>query len=121
MVSKKKKKRALTDYKSNDNEYIKKLAFLAYKSDAYQVKMYGVFLFGYLSEQDDILAFMRAAQMICCIPMDEEHEDVKKKLKVPPTYKMPVFIGIRYADPAEKELEQAEPDYKKQLHFGSWK
>lgn len=40
-------------------EYIRKLAFLAYKSDAYQVRMYGVFLFGYLSEQDDILAFMR--------------------------------------------------------------
>ena len=59
MVSKRKKKRALTDYKSNDNEYIKKLAFLAYKSDTYQVRMYGAFLFGYLSEQDDILAFMR--------------------------------------------------------------
>ena len=52
-------KRAFADYKSNDNEYIKRLAFLAYKSDAYQVRMYGVFLFGYLSEQDDILAFMR--------------------------------------------------------------
>ena len=52
-------KRALTDYKSNDNEYIKKLAFLAYKSDTYQVRMYGVFLFWHLSEQDDILAFMR--------------------------------------------------------------
>ena len=56
---KEEEKRALTDYKSNDNEYIKKLAFLAYKSDTYQVRMYGVFLFGYLSEQDDILAFMR--------------------------------------------------------------
>ena len=52
-------KRAFADYKSNDNEYIRKLAFLAYKSDAYQVRVYGVFLFGYLSEQDDILAFMR--------------------------------------------------------------
>ena len=56
---KEEEKRALTDYKSNDNEYIKKLAFLAYKSDTYQVRMYGVFLFGHLSEQDDILAFMR--------------------------------------------------------------
>ena len=56
---KEEEKRALTDYKSNDNEHIKKLAFLAYKSDTYQVRMYGVFLFGYLSEQDDILAFMR--------------------------------------------------------------
>ena len=52
-------KRALTDYKSNDNEYAKSLAFLAYKSDTYQVRMYGVFIFGYLSEQGDILAFMR--------------------------------------------------------------
>ena len=52
-------KRALTDYRSNDKEYAKNLAFLAYKSDTYQVRMYGVFLFGYLSEQDDILAFMR--------------------------------------------------------------
>ena len=52
-------KRASTDYKSNDNEYAKNLAFLAYKSDTYQVRMYGVFLFGYLSEQADILAFMR--------------------------------------------------------------
>ena len=56
---KEEEKRALIDYKSNDNEYIKKLAFLAYKSDTYQVRMYAVFLFGHLSEQDDILAFMR--------------------------------------------------------------
>ena len=51
---KEEEKIALTDYKSNDNEYAKNLAFLAYKSDIYQVRMYGVFLFGYLSEQDDI-------------------------------------------------------------------
>ena len=56
---KEEEKRALTDYKSNDNEYAKNLAFLAYKSVTYQVRMYSVFLFGYLSEQDDILAFMR--------------------------------------------------------------
>ena len=56
---KEEERRALVDYKSNDTEYIKELAFLAYKSDIYQVRMYGVFLFGYLSEQDDILAFMR--------------------------------------------------------------
>ena len=56
---KEEEKRALTDYKSNANEHIKKLAFLAYKSDTYQVRMYGVFLFGYLSEQNDVLAFMR--------------------------------------------------------------
>lgn len=56
---KEEEKRALSDYKSNDKEYVKKLAFLAYKSDTYQVRMYGVFLFGYLSEQKDILTFMR--------------------------------------------------------------
>ena len=52
-------KRALADYQSNDNAYTKELAFLAFKSNVYQVRMYGVFLFGYLSEQDDILALMR--------------------------------------------------------------
>lgn len=56
---KEEEKRALTDYKSNDDEHIKKLAFLAYKSHTYQVRMYSVFLFGYLSEQDDVLTFMR--------------------------------------------------------------
>ena len=56
---KEEERRAFADYKSNDKEYAKNLAFLAYKSVTYQVRMYGVFLFGYLSEQDDILAFMR--------------------------------------------------------------
>ena len=56
---KEEEKRAFADYKSNDKEYAKSLAFLAYKSDIYQVRMYGVFIFGYLSEQDDVLAFMR--------------------------------------------------------------
>ena len=51
--------RALSDYKSYNNEYIKRLAFLAFKSAVYQVRMYAVFLFGYLSEDDNILAFMR--------------------------------------------------------------
>lgn len=53
------RKKAFLDYKSNDNEHSKALAFLAYESDVYQVRMYGVFLFGYLSEQNDILTFMR--------------------------------------------------------------
>lgn len=56
---KEEEKRALSDYRSNDKEFVKKLAFLAYKSNTYQVRMYGVFLFGYLSEQNDILTFMR--------------------------------------------------------------
>jgi len=56
---KEEEKRAFADYKSNDKEYAKNLAFLAYKSHTYQVRMYGVFLFGYLSEQNDVLSFMR--------------------------------------------------------------
>ena len=55
------------------------------------------------------------------IPLNEEHDIVKTKLKVPPTYMIPVFIGIGYADPNEKELEQSYPDLNKQLHFGKWK
>ena len=52
-------KRALADYQSNDNAYTKELAFLAFKSNVYQVRMYGVFLFGYLSADIGILKFMR--------------------------------------------------------------
>ena len=43
---KEKEKRALSNYRSNDKEFVKKLAFLAYNSNTYQVRMYGVFLFG---------------------------------------------------------------------------
>ena len=56
---KEEEKRALTDYKSHDSGYIKQLAFLAYQTDIYQVRMYAVFLFGYLSEDKEILLFMR--------------------------------------------------------------
>ena len=52
-------KKAINDYKSKGIEYIKELAFLAYHSQVYQVRMYGVFLFGYLSTDKEILAFMR--------------------------------------------------------------
>ena len=45
---KKEEKRALADYKSNNVDYIRALAFLAYRSDSYQVRMYALFLFGYL-------------------------------------------------------------------------
>ena len=55
------------------------------------------------------------------IEHDEEHDVVKKILKVPPTYKIPVFIGIGYADPNETVLEQNSADLDKQLHFGRWK
>ena len=56
---KEQEKKAINDYKSNGIEYIKELAFLAYHSEVYQVRMYGVFLFGYLSTDKEILAFMR--------------------------------------------------------------
>ena len=56
---KEEEKRALADYKANDKNYIKRLAFLAFKSDVYQVRMYSVFLFGYLSEDSDILTYMK--------------------------------------------------------------
>ena len=55
------------------------------------------------------------------IPLNEEHDAVKKKLKVPPTYLIPVFIGIGYADPEEPVLEQYHPDLDSQIHFGAWK
>ena len=56
---KEEEKRALDDYNSNDKKYVKRLAFLLYESKVYQVRMYGVFLFGYLSDDSDILTFMR--------------------------------------------------------------
>ena len=56
---KEQEKKSINDYKSNGIEYIKELAFLAYHSEVYQVRMYGVFLFGYLSIDNEILAFMR--------------------------------------------------------------
>ena len=55
------------------------------------------------------------------IPLNEEHDIVKAKLTVPPTYMIPAFIGIGYADPNEKELEQNVANLEKQLHFGKWK
>ena len=55
------------------------------------------------------------------IPLNEEHDKVKAKLKVPPAYMIPVFIGIGYPDPTEPILEQYTPDVDKQIRFGSWK
>lgn len=55
------------------------------------------------------------------IPLNEEHDIVKAKLKIPSTYMIPVFIGIGYADPKEPVLEQNVANLDKQLHFGKWK
>ncbi len=65
-----------------------------------------------------------AAEGLSCsmrIPLNDEHDKVKARLKVPATYMIPVFIGIGYADPNEKELEQKYPDIEKQIHFGRWR
>lgn len=56
---KEEEKRAIADNKANDKNYIKRLAFLSFKSDIYQVRMYSVFLFGYLSEDSDIQTYMK--------------------------------------------------------------
>ena len=56
---KEQEKRALADYKANGAEHCKELARLAYSSKLYQVRMYAVFLFGYLSDREEILTFMR--------------------------------------------------------------
>lgn len=55
------------------------------------------------------------------IPLADEHDIVKQKLKIPATYMIPVFIGIGYADPNEPVLEQCNTDIDKQIHFGRWK
>jgi len=56
---KEQEKRALADYKAKVAEHCKELALLAYSSEVYQVRMYAVFLFGHLSDREEILAFMR--------------------------------------------------------------
>ena len=64
------------------------------------------------------------AEGVACsmrIPLNEEHDIVKAKLKVPPTYMIPVFIGIGHADPDETVLEQNIADLDKQIHYGRWK
>ena len=51
--------RALADYKAKGAAHCKELARLAYGSKLYQVRMYAVFLFGHLSDSEEILTFMR--------------------------------------------------------------
>ena len=72
---------------------------------------------------ENIFLAATAEGMACSmrIPLNEEHDIVKAKLKVPPTYMIPAFIGIGYADPNEKELDQNVANLEKQLHFGKWK
>ena len=56
---KEQEKRALADYKAKGAAHCKELAYLAYGSNVYQVRMYAVFLFGHLSDREEILTFMR--------------------------------------------------------------
>ena len=56
---KEQERRALADYKAKGAAHCKELAYLAYGSNVYQVRMYAVFLFGYLSDSGEILTFMR--------------------------------------------------------------
>lgn len=65
-----------------------------------------------------------AAEGLSCsirIPLDKEHDAVKARLKIPPTYGIPAFIGIGCADPEELQLGQNKPDLDKQIRFGRWK
>lgn len=52
-------RRARSDYASFDPEQARRVAFLAYRCEAYQVRMYAVFLLGYLSQESDVLSFLR--------------------------------------------------------------
>ena len=52
-------RRACSDYASFDPEQARRVAFLAYRSEAYQVRMYAVFLLGHLSQESDVLSFLR--------------------------------------------------------------
>ena len=54
-----KQRRARSDYASFDPEQARRVAFLAYRSEVYQVRMYAVFLLGHLSQESDVLSFLR--------------------------------------------------------------
>ena len=51
--------KAKEDFNLYNKEFVKYLAYIAYNSEIYQVRMYGVFLFGYLSDYSEILDYMR--------------------------------------------------------------
>ena len=96
--------------------------FKAKKSDSESVSKRNPFATIWCVIENIFLA--AAAEGLSCsmrIPLDREHDAVKEKLKVPPTYMIPAFIGIGYADPAEMQLEQYRPDLGKQIRFGRWK
>ena len=55
-------RRARSDYASFDREQALRAAYLAYRSEVYQVRMYAVFLLGHLSQEPDVLSFLRFPQ-----------------------------------------------------------
>lgn len=55
------------------------------------------------------------------IPLNDERDIVKAKLKVPPTYMIPDFTAIGYRDPEEKLPEENSAELDKQIHYGRWK
>lgn len=75
---KEEEKRARADYASQDSDYIKQLAMQAYQSETYQVRMYAVFLMGYLSQQEDILDYLR--EQVCLDPNWRVQEVLAKSL-----------------------------------------
>ena len=75
---KEEEKRAQADYASQDSDYIKQLAMQAYQSETYQVRMYAVFLMGYLSQQEDILDYLR--EQVCLDPNWRVQEVLAKAL-----------------------------------------
>ena len=52
-------RRARSDYASFYPEQARRVAFLAYRSEVYQMRMYAVFLLGHLSQESDVLSFLR--------------------------------------------------------------
>ena len=75
---KEEEKRAQADYASQSPDYIKQLSMLAYQSETYQVRMYAVFLMGYLSQQEDILNYLR--EQVCLDPNWRVQEVLAKAL-----------------------------------------
>ena len=52
-------RRARSDYGSLGREQALRVAYLAYSSEVYQVRMYAVFLMGHLAQDPDVLSFLR--------------------------------------------------------------
>ena len=52
-------RRARSDYGSFDREQALRVAYLAYRSEVYQVRMYAAFLLGHLSQDPNVLSFLR--------------------------------------------------------------